>query len=155
MPTILSLQPKNGGPFNCAPGREISDLSDSQILCNNIVFPWEFNPHKVRLFVIGNVYGSVAAVWSDCEQDAFSELIDSGLGDSFLVSADDQDSATEEGRDEWARLGNAGEPCDLNDAWIQEVRLSEQDDCRLLCAFAEARGNLQATLEKNERNLSA
>jgi len=148
MPTILSLQPKNGGAFNCAPAREISDLSDSQILCNNIILPWEFNPHKVRLFVIGNVYGSVGAVWSDCEQDAFDELIDSGLGDSFLVSAEEQESATQDEHDAWASLGNAGEPCNLDDAWIQEVRLSEQADCRLLCRFAEARGNLQTTLEK-------
>ena len=44
-----------------------------------------------------------------------------------------------------AHLGNAGEPCDLTNVWIQ---LADLTDCRLLCAFAEARGAGEKNLEK-------
>ena len=143
----LHLKPLNGGAFNCLPAREI-ELQDESILCNNIILPWEFNPHKVHLYAIGHEFGAVGAVWASHEQDALDELVDSGLGDSFLISKEDQTSASEDEREDWSFLGNAGEPCDLNNAWIQEVRIDPSQDCQLLCAFAEARGACQNTLWK-------
>lgn len=147
MKTTLHLMPVNGGPFNCRPASSV-ELSDERILCNDVTLPWEFNPHNTRLFVIGNEYGAVAAVWAQCEQDAFDELINSGFGDCFLVSPEAQSEATEAEREEWTCLGNAGEPCDLSYAWIQQVRLDPAQDCQLLCRFAEARGACQTTLDK-------
>jgi hypothetical protein len=145
MKTKLTLLAVNGGAFNCHPSRDV-ELDDERIACNNVILPWEFNPHKCRLWVIGNEFGAVGAVWADCEQDAFDELVDQGMGDSFLVSEEDQADASEEEKEDWAYLGNAGEPCDLANAWIQPVRLSEPEDCRLLCLFAEARGACMETL---------
>lgn len=147
MKTKLFLPSVNGGAFACLPFSE-AELSDEKILCNNVVFPWEFNPHSVRLWAIGNEFGAVAAIWADCEQDALDTLVDEGLGDCFLVSEEDQKTATEGEKEEWTHLGNAGEPCDLANAWIRPVRLSQSEDCQLLCAFAEARGNCQNSLDK-------
>ncbi len=147
MKTKLNLMAKGGGPFNCMPAREV-ELPDERILCNDVTLPWDFNPHNTRLWVIGNEYGALAAVWAEGAQDAFDALVDEGLGDTFLVPQEDQDEATEEEREEWAHLGNAGEACDLTHAWIQQVRLDPVQDCELLCAFAEARGAQKTTLEK-------
>lgn len=145
MKAKLSLLPVNGGPFNCLPAREV-ELDDENILCNNVVLPWDFNPHHCKLYVIGHEYGAIAALWASNEQEALDTLINSGKGDCFLISEEDQKSATEEEQEEWARLGNAGEPCNLDHAWLQVVRLDEKLDCRLLCQFAEARGACADTL---------
>ena len=109
--TQLTLKPVDRGAFNCLPLREI-ELSPERIACNDITLPWEFNPHNTRLFVIGNEYGAVGAVWANHDQDALDELIDQGLGNCFLISEDDQKTATKEEQEDWAHLGNAGEPCD-------------------------------------------
>jgi hypothetical protein len=143
----LTLKPVNSGTFNCLPSREV-ELNEEEVLCNNVILPWEFNPHKVTLYVIGHEFGAVGAVWASHEQDALDELIDSGLGKSFLVSEEDQSSATEDEREDWTHLGNASEPCDLTNAWIQQVRLEPSQDFRLLCAFAEARGACKDNLWK-------
>lgn len=142
----LSLLPVNGGPFNCLPAREV-ELAPERILTNNVILPWDFNSHDARLFVVGNEFGAVGAVWADHEQEALDELIDKGLGDSFLISEADQAEATEEEQEEWALLGNAGEPCNLDMAWVQVVRLDPAQDCLLLCLFAEARGNCADNLD--------
>ena len=137
------------GPFASSP--RFAELEDSEILCNNVILPEEFNPHNVRLWVIGNEYGPMCALWADCEQGALDELIDQGRGDSFLVSLEDQeaavaDGAIEEKREEWAYLGNAGEPCDLSHAWLAPVEFKPARDWETLCKLAEARGQNSNTL---------
>jgi hypothetical protein len=141
----LILAPVNGGPFNCLPSREV-EVACERVLCNDVVFPWEAHPHGMRLWAVGNEFGIVGAVWAGCEQDALDELVDAGLGDSFLVPEDDQASASEDEQEEWAHLGNAGEPCDLTYAWIQPVDLS-RCGAPVLCAFAEARSSASDTLD--------
>lgn len=112
-------------------------LSGERILANNVIFDGEFNPHNTNLFVIGNEYGALAALWADCEQDALDEMIDNGLGSSFL---------TDEPNEDTSYLGNAGEACDLSNAWIEEVTLDPKQDIKLIIAFAEARGALAKSL---------
>ena len=147
MKTTLHLLPVDGGPFNCLPARTV-ELEDERIDASNVTLPWDFNPHNTRLFVIGHEFGAVCAVWADHEQEAFDQMIDLGFGDCFLVSPEDQASATEDEQEDWTHLGNAGEPCNLDHAWIQRVRLDPQHDCRLLCRFAEARGANATTLDR-------
>ena len=124
----------------------VAELEDSDILCNNVILPDEHNPHNVRLWVIGNEFGAICALWADCEQDALDELVDRGRGDSFLVSLEDQEAAGEEEREEWTGLGNAGEPCDLSRAWLAPVEFDPARDWKLLCRMAEARGQTSDTL---------
>ena len=132
------------GPFASSP--RFAELEDSEILCNNVILPEEFNPHNVRLWVIGNEYGPMCALWADCEQGALDELIDQGRGDSFLVSEETQKEASEEEREGWAYLGNAGEPCDLSHAWLAPVEFEPSRDWKFLCKLAEARGQNSSTL---------
>jgi hypothetical protein len=127
-----ALHLKQSGPF--AGNVPIVELEDDCIALNNIVFAWETNPHGVRLWVIGNEYGALGAVWADCEQDALDELVDQNLGAGLAIEEKDAD-------DETALLGNAGEPHDLTYAWIAEVDLTDTQKCfGLYMKLAEARG---------------
>lgn len=123
----------------------LAELERERILCNNVVFPWEFNPHNCGLWVIGNEFGPVCAVWADCEQDVLDEAVDANLLDGFAV--EEKDVETDENGDEIdvTRLGNASEPFDLTNAWMARVKLGELPK-ELLCLFAEARGNCSKTL---------
>ena len=130
----LHTAPVNGGPFNCQPAREI-ELEAERVLCNDVRLPGEHHPYNLRLWVIGNEFGALGAVWATCEQDALDELVDAGLGDGLLVEPHDDDD-----RQELSYLGNAGEPADLDNAWMQTVAFDPARDWQLLCRFAEARG---------------
>lgn len=141
MKTKLTLSPVNGSPFNCLPGREI-ELPDERILCNDVSLPSDFGGMgKMHLWVIGNEYGALCAVWASHEQDAFDAACDADLLGGLAIDKEDVD-------DECTRLGNAGEPHDLTNAWIQTVRLSGPKDWQLIARFAEARGEGKETLER-------
>lgn len=145
--TKLSLLPISVGPFSYIPAREV-ELEPEKVLCNNIVLPWEFNPYHVRLWVVGGICGPLGAAWAEHEQDALDTLVDAGLGESLLVPEEEVAQATDDDRQEWVHLGNAGEPADLTDVWLQVVRLDPAKDTQLLCQFAEARGEGSKTLDK-------
>jgi len=121
------------------------DLNTHRILANDVIFSHEYNPHNVRLWLISNEYGPVAAVWADCEQDAIDEATDAGLMDAFLLEDDDIDEEDME-VGEYSFIGNAGEPADLTNLDIEAVDLSQQS-LELLIAFAEARGACADTLD--------
>ncbi len=143
MKTILTLNPVNGGPFNCRPGHGI-ELEDERILCNDVRLPHDgANPHNVRLWVIGNEFGVLCAVWASHEQDALDEACNAGLLSGLACD----EPENEDEQDEVTRLGNAGEPHDLTYAWIQTVRLDGAKDWELIARFAEARGACADTLD--------
>ena len=72
------------------------DVKDEDILCNDVILPGEYNPHHKRLWVIGDVYGVLRALWADNEQDALDELIDRDMGASLLVDKDNLKHMTPE-----------------------------------------------------------
>jgi len=115
------------------------DLDEKDILANDIVFPHEYNPHRIRLWVIGHEFGAIAAVWAEHEQQAFDILIDENLGGAFLIDCPEPDI-------EYVHLGNAGEPCDLENAWIEAVDLEKQG-IEFLLKLAEARGGCYDNLD--------
>jgi len=121
-------------------------LDDERILTNDVTFPHEYNPHNVRFWVIGNVYGAACAVWADCEQGAIDEACDAGLMDAFLVDEDDFYLDMVEA-DEYSHIGNAGELADLQDLWMEAVDLKAQD-IQLIIKLAEARGAVVETLDE-------
>lgn len=116
------------------------ELADDCILMNDVILPWEYNPHNVRLWIVCNEYGALGAVWASHESDALDELIDNDLGAGILIDEADADNDS-------PRLGNAGEPCNLDNCRLDVVRLDERLDCRLLCRIAEARGERRDTLD--------
>ena len=114
------------------------DIDDKDILLNNVVLPQEFNPHNVRLWIIGHEFGAICAIWASCEQDAFDEMLNAGYK-QFLVENPEEDQ-------DYSCLGNAGEPCNLDYAWIEQVDFDFVRDYRALIALAEARGAGQSVL---------
>lgn len=119
------------------------ELAERDILLNDPVLPGEYNPHNVRLWIIGHEYGPIVALWASCEQDAFDEMLDQGY-EHFLVQPEDVDPELEE---TYAYLGNVGEPCDLNYAWISEIAFDPARDLKLIIAIAEGRGAGNTNLE--------
>jgi hypothetical protein len=128
------------------PHAQTLDMKPEEILANDVTFPWEYGRHcSTRLWIIGNEYGTLAAVWASCEQDALDEACDAGLTAGLSTSTTEEkiDAMTEEERNEWeetiTRLGNAGEPHDTTHLWMQEADLNETP-VQTIAALAEARG---------------
>ena len=121
--------------------REVK-VDAEHIICNDVVFPWDFNPHNVRLWCIGNEFGVLGCVWASNEQDAFDELCDNDLSAGLMVY-EPESFESEEEREEWedsiCRLGNASEPHSMDYAWIQPVDISACG-IEFICKLAEARG---------------
>lgn len=140
----LNLLPVDRGPFNCRPAY-VAELDDERIHANDVILPWEFNPHNVGLFVIGHEFGPLCAVWGS-EHEILDIACDLGEMDCFAIPPDDYAAMDESERDDCATLGNASEPFNLDHCWIQRVRLDESLDCRLLCGFAESRADNATTL---------
>jgi hypothetical protein len=89
------------------------DLSDV-VNPDDYIPTGEFNPHNVHPFLIHNEFGTLAIVYASGLQDALDEIVDANKLDSCLVSNEDYLEAEREGyADEFANLGNAGEPFDL------------------------------------------
>ena len=128
------------------PHPQAHELKPEKILTNDVCFPWEGHPSRPKLWLIGNEFGAIAALWAGCEQDALDALCDQGL--SGGLSATDEPERPEvsnhdDEHDLWeariTRLGNAGEPHNLDDLWMATVNLEEATP-ELLCKLAEARG---------------
>lgn len=148
MKTTIPLPAINAGPFNGRPAENI-ELEPEKIFCNNVIFPHEFNPNHIRLFVIGHTFGPVCAVWASHEGDALDEAVDLNLMDAFQVSEEDatDEDNPEEDAEGIARAGNASEPFDLSDAWIRPATVDPITTPFLALAFAEARGANADTLD--------
>ncbi len=125
--------------------KESFEIKGENILCNNVVLEGEYNPHGVRLFVIGEQHSStpICALWADSLQDALDEATDLNQMESFKVDKPDRE-------DEWAshlvHLGNASEPHCLDYLWHREIH-PKDFPLKLTIAFAEARGANADTLK--------
>jgi hypothetical protein len=117
------------------------DVKDELVVTNDVMFPWEYNPHNVRPWLVVTSIGVLGLVWGSCEGDALDTLIDEDLGDSLILSEEDVKEWCADGReDEICYAGNAGEPVDLTEVYICEVILRPAEDIELIVALAEARG---------------
>lgn len=132
--TTYTLHLKQEMPFANCPA--IVELDGCKIAVNDVNFPINiqngYNPYAVGLMVIGNEYGTICAVWASCAQNALDEAVNLNLFNCQLLSDED---AT----DETPRLGNAGEPFDLDNVWIGAVDFQLPRDFELLkaCILAE------------------
>ena len=129
-------------PFAFDQNPESCELEVAQIRCNDVMLPAAFdassayNPQKIRLWVVGHVFGAVHAVFASHEQNALDELANCGALDFCQVA--DGLSENEENDDTFCRLGNAGEPFDLSDFWMGEVVFEAARDIKLIVALARA-----------------
>jgi hypothetical protein len=133
----FTLKLKQQMSFSSCPS--LVELEDEKILANDVTLPSDSNPHNTRLFVIGDEYGPMAAVWARHEQDAFDELCDQGL--SADLACDEPSEGDEDSREDISYLGNASEPHNLSTAWIGEADLTDtQTYFGLWLKLAEAKG---------------
>jgi hypothetical protein len=121
------------------------ELKPEEILANDVIFKGEYNPHNVRLWVACNEFGVMGAAWACCEQDALDTLADADL---LRGCAMDEPEATEDDEEpeNITRLGNYGEPYDLQYLHLYEVDFQPARDWQLMVKLAEARGRGEDTL---------
>lgn len=145
MKYTLHISPVNGGPFNCLPARSI-ELEDERIAatgadCSACYPGSSHNMRDSSLYVIGNEFGALGAVWATNEQDALDELVNRDLAGGILVDQPQTEEQLKECEEmEYTQLGNAGEYCDLTHAWIQKVHFDPARDIELIVALAKAEG---------------
>ncbi len=151
--TVRILTLSQSFPFGQSP--RFAELGPDKILLNNVILPPSidpenaFNPHNVRLWVIGQEFGALCAVWASNEQGALDEACDAGMLECLRVSdADAQAYWAEHQTDneEWTGLGNASEPHDLAHAWIAPVEFHAARDIALIIAMVRASENDAETL---------
>ncbi len=145
------------------------EIDTKDILCEDMVFPGEYNPHNNRpwLIELGGSYTSVfKLVWASDEQDALDVACDYNMIDCRMIDDNNLEDYLEHSDDcpallngisqpEWwskesqqcckgftenfARLGNAGEPFDLDNVGLTELDLTKQS-LQFMMWLAEARG---------------
>lgn len=81
----------------------------------------EYNPHKVRPFLISGIYGVCAVVFADCVSSALDIAADGDKLRGYLVSDEDMAEKNEEEREGLAYLGNYGDPYNINDLVIVDL----------------------------------
>ena len=75
-----------------------------------------------HLYVIGNEYGTLTAVFAEHEQSAFDIAADADAIKGLALDAETAKEREEENEGEGIMyLGNASEPYDSEHAWIEEV----------------------------------
>ena len=138
--------------FTLRTEKDSHELPGSQIWCNDIIFPGEFNPNNVRPWIIGHQFGALCVVWAECEQDALDNMVDlcpCEIVNCFVLDDEELEKPEETVREGIAYLGNSGEPCDISTLWIAPVLLHITKDAELMIALAEARGACDDTLDDN------
>lgn len=114
------------------------ELAPEKIMTGDIIFPWEFNPNNVGLFIVFNEYGPLFAIWGE-EHEILDIAVDSNLLDRCLIDEKEFSKMNEDEKEDITYLGNASEPFDITNINYKRVDLIKQD-IKLLCKLAEARG---------------
>lgn len=126
-----TLTIKQSLPFSQNP--RFAELEGENILLNDVNLPEHiersYNPHNVKLWVIGNEYGALCGAWGSSEQDALDAAVDAGLLDCLMAEEQDYDN------EDLTPLGNASELFDLNSVWMGEVEFDAARDIKLIVAL--------------------
>ena len=124
-------------PFAQTP--RFAEIEADGILLDNAQLPPEidagdrYNPHNIRLWVIGHEFGALCAVFASCEQYALDQAVDLNQLDYLMADVQDYNDET------LTSLGNASELFDLSHAWIAEVEFEAKRDIQLIVAIVKAR----------------
>lgn len=143
-----TLTLKQSGSF--AQNPRFAEIEGENIICNDVQLPAHidhenrFNPHNVRLWVIGHEFGAICAIFAPHEQEALDNAVDADKLDCLMC--EDQTQSNENG--EFSHLGNAGELFDLSHAWLAEVEFEAARDIALIVALARAAGEGADTLPR-------
>lgn len=138
-----TLTLKNGYPF-CPDTVELENefiAVDNMILPAYIDKPNSFNPHNIKMQVIGHQFGPICAVWASCAQDALDQAVDLNMLDCALSEDQDYDN------ENLTPLGNASELFDLSDFWVADVELNPMRDIQLIVGLVRASENGHSTIQ--------
>lgn len=137
-----TLTIKQSLPFSQNP--RFAELEGENILLNDVNLPEHiersYNPHNVKLWVIGNEYGALCGAWGSSEQDALDAAVDAGLLDCLMAEEQDYDN------EDLTPLGNASELFDLNSVWVGEVEFDAARDIKLIVALVRESAEGKDTL---------
>lgn len=124
------------GTFSQNP--RIVELEGEKIITNDVMLSStidassRYNPHNVRMFVIGHEFGAICAIFASSEQDALDSAVDADMLDCLKAENQDYDDES------LASLGNASELFDLSNAWIGSVEFDPARDILLITALVRA-----------------
>ena len=129
----------------------ILSLNGADILTNDVFFPFSYNPHNVKLYIIGNEFGAIVALWASNEREALDEMVDNNY-EQLLISPVDFDAMREDEKEDCSFLGNASEPCNLDYAWVDEaiINPADSDGLKLMLSLALACERQEDTLDSAE-----
>jgi hypothetical protein len=139
-----NLTLKQSLPF--AQNPPFAELEGDKILCNDVNLPASidpdngYNPHNVRMWVIGHEFGAICAVFASSEQDAFDAAVDGNMLDCLMAQDQDHDDES------LTPLGNASELFDLTYAWLAEVEFDPARDIHLIVKLVRAQAEGDDTL---------
>lgn len=131
-----TLTLKQSGSFCQNP--RFAELEGEKIITNDVMLPPEidassrYNPHNVRMFVIGHEFGAICAVFAGSDQDAFDSAVDADMLDCLKAENQNYDDES------LTALGNASELFDLAHAWIGSVEFDPARDILLITALVRA-----------------
>jgi len=130
----------------------VFNLEAHSILANDVALPASldeasrYNPHNVRLWVIGHMHGPIVALFASGEQDALDEACDQNKMEALMLSPEELAGYDYENGNATA-LGNAGELHNLDDCWIAEADLDAARDILLIVKLARASEGQHDTLD--------
>lgn len=131
-------------PFPFPQNPRYAQLEGENILLNDVNLPEHiersYNPHNVKLWVIGNEYGALCGTWGSSEQDALDAAVDAGLLDSLMDEEQDYNNEA------LTPLGNASELFDLDSVWMGEVEFDPARDIKLIVALVRESAEGKDTL---------
>jgi hypothetical protein len=139
-----TLTLKQSGPFSSCP--RFAELEGEKILCNDVNLPAmidpdnRYNPHRIRLWIIGHEFGAICAVFAGSAQDALDNACDLNMLDCLMAETQDYDDSS------LTPLGNASELFDLTYAWTGEVEFDAARDIHLIVKLVRAQAEGADTL---------
>ena len=103
------------------------DIANQDDCC----YQGEYNPHRVRPFLLHDEGFTICVVFADCLQDALDIAVDENKLDRYLVT--ESDSADYGGdiynSEQLAYLGNASEPFDVESLGVLELPIPAKSLC--------------------------
>lgn len=113
--------------------KEIQFSDEDVVNLDDWIPEGQYNPHRVRPWLIHDHGFTIAVVFADCAQDALDEAVDNHKLDAFLIEEKGNTPGTKgrdvsdyptlgtENEEGITRLGNASEPFDIETLGIVEM----------------------------------
>ena len=123
-------------------------LDADKVMTDDITMRHEHQIGYSQLWLIGNEFGPICAVWAATTQEALDAAVDADMLDSLLIDENDickqdptiaRDSLSGYRSDEYIRAGNASEAFSSVYLWVKLAPIGEQTTL-VQIRFAECRG---------------